>query len=455
MSGLLDILIIDDEKTVHDTLGDYLTDLGHCVAHAADGRIGLISIREREFDIALIDIRMPQLDGMALMEEAQSYSPETSFIVITGYADMRTVIEALRLGAADFLVKPIKLDELDAVLAKAVRLRKLRRESRHLRDAIRGMQDARSRSEERRFVGNSPAARWVRSQIGEAARGQCETILVTGETGTGKEVVARALHMAAADEMNPFVPVNCPALPKDLVESELFGHTKGAFTGAIGDRAGAFELADGGTLFLDEIGDLAAPAQAALLRVLETRKFRRVGAVKEMEVSVRVIAATNVDIAEALGRGILRSDLYYRLNAYHIHLPPLRERKEDILPLAEHFMTRLGQMRGYACEGFTPAAAERLCRYDYPGNARELRNIIERAWITCRNRGEHGPVDAGYINYLPLAKAPIDLPQGNGEQAEIREALQACRWNRRQAARELGMPYSTLRYKIKHYGLEE
>lgn len=454
MNKHLDILIVDDEQVVRETLGDYLADLDHRIVLAADGQAGLDRILENEFDVVLVDMRMPRMNGMTLIDKAQAISPETSYVVITGHAEMQTAIEALRLGAADFLIKPVKLEEVDAVLAKAIRLRNLRREGHHLRDTIRGIQHALVRSGEWQFVGNSPEAHRIREQITEAARAKCNAIFITGETGTGKEVVARALHLAAFGEGVPFIPVNCPALPRDLVESELFGHTRGAFTGAGVDRAGAFELADGGTLFLDEIGDLAAAAQAALLRVLETRCFRRVGGSKEIAVNVCVIAATNVDVADSLEQGVLRRDLYYRLNAYHIHLSPLRERKEDVLPLAKHFLDVLGQARGCICEGFTPGAAEWLVRHDFPGNARELRNIIERAWIKYHNSGAHGPLDTRHLNHFSLEKDAPEASRADDEIVRLRQALEGSRWNRRQAARELGMPYSTLRYKISRYGID-
>jgi len=454
MNEHLDILIVDDEQVVHETLGDYLTDLGHRVAHASDGQAGLASIQETEFDVALVDIRMPRLDGMALIDKAQAICPETSYVVITGHAEMQTAIEALRRGAADFLVKPVKLEELDAVLAKAIRLRTLRREGHRLRNTIQGIQHSLVRSGGWQFVGKSPATLRIREQITEATRAQCKAILITGETGTGKEVVAHALHLAAFGEGLPFIPVNCPALPRELVESELFGHAKGAFTGAGTDRAGAFELADGGTLFLDEIGDLALAAQAALLRVLETRCFRRVGGSKEITVNVCVIAATNVELEKSMERGALRRDLYYRLNAYHIHLPPLRERKEDVLPLAKHFLAVLGEDRGRICGGITPGAAEWLVRQNFPGNARELRNIIERAWIMYQSSGEHGPLKTRHLNHFILEKGSPDALRADDELGRLRNTLEACRWNRRQAARELGMPYSTLRYKISRYGID-
>lgn len=452
------ILIVDDEEIVHLTLGEYLKDLGHTIVNAYDGRSGLAEVEKNDFAVALVDIRMPAIDGLTMIKQAQKIAPETSFVIITGHADMETAIEALRRDAADFLVKPVKLEELDAVLAKAFRLRKLRQQDRHLRDTIRGIQHpSRSGEASWEFIGKSRAAEKARYQIGEAAQAGCDTVLVTGETGTGKEVVARSIHLAAAGGASPFIAVNCPAIPDNLMESELFGHQKGAFTGATEDRAGAFELADEGTLFLDEIGDLTPASQAALLRVLENRTFRRIGGSKDIKVSLRVIAATNQDLEKAVEQGLFRRDLFYRLNIYHIHIPPLRERKEDIMPLAGHFLSMIEQQRRCRYRGFAPKAGELLNRHDFPGNARELRNIIERACIVCRSRGENGPIDVGYLDHLiPREKSSSGnrpSPEQDDERTRLLDALESCKWNRREAARQLKIPYSTLRYKIQKLGL--
>ena len=271
----LRILLADDEEIVHQTIGDYLRESGQHVDAARDGLVALKAIEASDYDLALVDIRMPGMDGLSLMARVQEIRPELSVVVVTGHGNLEMAIQALRLGAADFLTKPIKLLELDAVLEKSLRIRDLRQDRRHLRETIRGIQasdDLRVRN--RRFVGTSPATRKVCEQIGQAVDAGCDTILITGETGTGKEVAAREIHFQTSSDESPFIAVSCPALPDSLVESELFGHMKGAFTGATADRAGYFELADGGTLFLDEVADLSASAQATLLRVMETRGTR-------------------------------------------------------------------------------------------------------------------------------------------------------------------------------------
>ncbi len=467
-SELLQILIIDDEEIFHQTVGDYLRDSGHTVTSVYDGREGLEQIREELFDVVLVDLRMPRVDGMKVLEEGPEISPQTAFIVVTGHGDMQTAIEALRRDAADFLRKPVELEELDAVLTKSLRINRLRQERRHLRETIGGIQRAaRNRECAWDFVGNSSAAQAIRRQIAEAGAAQCDSVLITGETGTGKEVVARAIHLIASGESSPLIPVNCPAIPENLVESELFGHTKGAFTGADEDRAGAFELADQGSILLDEIGDLSHAAQVSLLRVLETRRLRRVGGRQEINVSLRVIATTNASLQEAVETGDFRRDLFYRLNLFHIHVPPLRERGEDILPLADFFRERIQQARGCECRGISPEAKQMLCEHDYPGNVRELRNIIEKACIVCRGRGDHGPIDVQHLESLASQKSRPRSSDGvsekdtgrqdteNGERSRILRVLESCRWNRRAAARELDMAYSTLRYKIKQYRLDE
>lgn len=337
----LNILLADDEEIVHQTIGDYLRESGHRVDGVRDGQAAWDAIQSQSHDLALVDVRMPGMDGLALLSEAGQLFPDLSVVIITGHANMEIAIEALRLGAADFLTKPIKLVELDAVLEKSVRLGDMRREQRRLRGAIRGLQTTTEQhGSDHAVVGASSHIRHVRAQIRQAVEADCRTILITGETGSGKEVVARAIHFQACSETDPLIAVSCPAFPDSLVESELFGHVRGAFTGATEDRAGCFELADGSTVFLDEIGDLSSVAQSKLLRVLETRKLRRVGASEEISVDVRVIAATNAPLEEMVAARKFRRDLFYRLNVYTIHLLPLRERREDIRPLAEHFLTQ-------------------------------------------------------------------------------------------------------------------
>lgn len=452
----LHILLVDDEEIVCQTIGDYLRDLRHHVDEAGDGLAALKLIETNDYDLVLLDVQMPGLDGISLLGRAQEIHPELSVVMITGHGTMEMAIQALRLGAADFLTKPIKLLELKAVLEKAIRIRALRRDTRRLRDTIRGLQVSNDvRTGHRTLVGISSATQKVREQIRQVVEAGCETILITGETGTGKEVVARELHCRSSPEDSPFIAVSCPALPESLVESELFGHVKGAFTGAGADRAGYFELADGGTLFLDEIADLSTSVQAKFLRVLETRMLRRVGGSKEVEVTLRVIAASNAPLEELVEAGRFRRDLLYRLNIYAIHLFPLRERREDILPLAEHFLATCARSRGLRFDGFSPEAEQVLLRYDFPGNARELRNLIERAVILCRS----GRIGADHLTVRQVSTGDEghttsgSRPEVNRERAHLLRALEDVRWNRREAARTLGMPYSTLRRKMKQLGI--
>lgn len=451
----LSILLADDEEIVLQTIGDYLKDLGHQVMPAHDGDAAVKLLEAQDFDLGLIDIRMPGLDGMAVLEKGREIQPEVPFVIITGYGDMEKVKQSLRLGAADFLLKPIKLLELEAVVEKSRQIHTLRQERRLLRETVRSLQKLDSlRAENRTIVGQSPATQAIRELVQQAVKSGCDNILITGETGTGKEIVARAIHFQASSEAGPFIAVSCPALPDSLVESEMFGHRKGAFTGAIEDKAGYFELANNGTLFLDEIGDLSPSAQAALLRILETRTFRRIGGSKEIQVNVRVIAATNAPLQEFMAAGKFRRDLFYRLNPYSIHLLPLRNRQEDILPLANHFLVTYARARSLRLNGFSEEAKERLLGYDYPGNARELRNLVECAAILCRS----GEIQARHIN-LPqpygTANSNETFPASSDEErSQILKVLEETKWNRRLAAQKLNLPYSTLRWKMMKMGIK-
>jgi len=455
MPPSLNILLVDDEDVVHQTLNGYLQDLGHLVDGVRDGLLALKVIKEKDYDLALVDIRMPGLDGMTLLEKIPEIRPDMPIVIITGHGSMESAIQALRLGAADFLTKPIKLLELDAVLEKCINLYSLRRKKRLLQETIRSIQSSPDlRRGKHRFVGASAATRKIRSQIKEAVDANCDTILITGETGSGKEVAATEIHYQSSSANGPFIPVCCPALPESLLESAFFGHVRGAFTGAHEERAGYFEMADGGTLFLDDIGDLYPSAQAAILRVLESRAFRRVGGTKEIKVSLRLIAATNIPLEDLVREGKFRKDLFFRLNVYTMYLPPLRERREDIMPLAEHFLDQYARARNLRFTGFSPSAGDLLLNYDYPGNARELRNMIELAAIQCHSgeiQPEHIRLQKSFEKISPsqpLAPAPDD------EQTLILRALEDARWNRRLAAKNLGLPYSTFRYKLKNLGIK-
>jgi two-component system response regulator AtoC len=446
------ILIVDDEEIVRQTIGDYLGQAGLQVDVASDGQGGLDRIRAYDYDLALVDLRMPGMDGITLLGEIRELKPELSVVIVTGHGNMDSAIQALRLGAVDFLTKPNKLLELDAVLEKSARLLGLHRDRQRLKDTIGGIQSLDYlRNRNRKIIGTSRATQEVRKQIKLAAEEGCDTILITGETGSGKEVAAREIHFMAEDQDSPFIAVSCPALPDSLVESELFGHVKGAYTGATEDRAGYFELADGGTLFLDEVAELSARTQAKLLRVLETRTVRRIGGSKEKTVKLRVIAATNVSLEECVQAQTFRRDLYYRLNVYSINMQPLRKRREDIILLAEHFLKGFETIRGKRFEGFSPDAREQLLGYDYPGNARELRNLIDHAAILARS----GRIEAGHLcmpgNIHAVAGVPSVRPDEDIERERILKALEETKWNRRETAKKLGMTYATLRYRMKRY----
>ena len=449
----LRILIIDDEEIIHTSIGRYLDHQGHEVHHAYDGFEGIEMLHKTECDLTLLDVQLPGESGLELLPHIRSENPDMSVVIITGYGTMDIAIQALRAGAADFLTKPIMQPDLDTVVERSGQFQALMRDRRRLREKIGFMQiSGPHKVRPARIIGKSEATEKIRRQVRLAVESHCDMILITGETGTGKEVVSREMHFLSSRSENPFIAVNCPAIPESLVESELFGHVKGAFTGAIDDRAGCFELADGGTLFLDEISELAVAAQAKILRVLETRTVRRVGGAIGNAVNVRVVATTNVPLERLVEEKKFRSDLFYRLNRFTIGLAPLRKRREDILPLARRFLSVYCRDRGRETMRFSEEAANRLLAYDFPGNARELRNLVERAAILSDG--------------AQIAALDIDLPSDSGrcrdsavvsiienERSRIELTLERVRWNRREAAKFLEMPYSTLRNKIDRYGI--
>lgn len=442
----LDILLVDDERIIHESIGRYLQKCGHRVASAYDAGEALAAAGRQPFDVAFVDVRLPGVDGVTAIRELRALQPGLTCITITGHADLDVAVAAMRAGAHDLLRKPIELGDLDTVLERRAALAALQRENRHLRAAAR-----RSGGEQAEFLGDSAAARHVREQIAMAAAARCDTILISGETGVGKEVAARLLHAVSARAEQPFVPVNCPAIPASILESELFGHRKGAFTGAADANEGCFEIADGGTLFLDEIAELPPAAQAAILRAVETRRVRRVGGGPEIAVDLCLVAATNRDLQDMVSARQFRQDLYYRLNGFSVVIPPLRERRGDIPLLAQRFLDLYAAGRHLPARAFTPDAAAELMRYDYPGNVRELRHLVERAAVLCRG-AEIRPED---LAFQPRAvrQAPPAAGAPSEERARIAAALDQARWNRRQAAQRLGMSYSTLREKIAKYGL--
>ena len=464
----MDILVIDDDPKIRSTLETYLKDRGHRVSLAADGEAGLACLRSRPADIAIVDVRMPGMDGFEVLQEARQISPGTDVIIITGYREIENAFRAMREGAFDFFTKPLKVQELSASLQRTTRFRALRREKDRVQERLERLdKEVRLRFGASEILGNSPAIQSVRSQILQVAQTHNTAVLIYGETGTGKELAARAVHAESARAGGPFVAVNCSALPESLVQSAFYGHEKGAFTDARESRKGYFEMADGGTLFLDEIGDMPLGMQMSLLRTLEERLVRRLGGAEEIPVNIRVVSATNRDLPQAVSRGGFRADLLYRLNTVSIRIPPLRERPEDILCLAEHFLHRYAEEMRKPVHDFTPEAAVRLNAHPFPGNVRELKNMLERAVIFCQD--DHvTPEDLGLPDQMRRSDslpggddAPVaadfsqipDLTLAAFEAGLIREALRRSKGNLSRTARLLGISREMLRTRMRHHGL--
>ncbi len=454
------ILIAEDSNATRVQLQKLLeSEPDLCVDMVRDGREALAALTERPYSIVLTDLKMPHLDGMQLIEAVQKLRLPVAIIVTTGYGSIDEAVRAMRLGATDFLTKPIDLDHLRLVVRRALRERALQDEVASLREQLH------DRYAFHNILSKSPRMHDVFELIGNVAQ-TTTTVLIEGETGTGKEQVARAIHKASPARTGPFIAINCAAVPETLLESELFGHEKGAFTSAVGQRKGRFELADGGTLFLDEVGDVPAPMQAKLLRVLQERRFERVGGVEAIEVDVRVIAATNRSLQQLVKDGKFREDLYYRLNVVKIDLPPLHERTEDIPLLAMHFVEKYARP-GSGPKQITPEAMEVLLSYHWPGNIRELENAIERACVTSRDemiRPENMPAD---VIAPAKVKTPIsvDLSRSLPEQlAEItaafeesylRKALLKTHGHIGRTAQITGLSRRSISDKITHYGIDK
>jgi DNA-binding NtrC family response regulator len=449
----MDIAIVDDEEVMRESLRDFLARQGHRMREYPDGASAVAAFARNPPDLALLDIRMPGEDGLSVLRRLRADHPELPVIMMSGHGTMDSAIEALRSGAADFLRKPVKYPELLAALERTRKLMEVEGDRNRLRAALGRSQGPADSG----FLGKGAAVREVLSFLEAASRSSFDSVLITGETGSGKDVVARELHRRLRGNEAPFVAVNCPALPETLVESELFGHMKGAFTGADGDRPGAFEMADGGTLFLDELGDLSPGAQSKLLRALETRQVRRLGGRKDVVVNVTVIAATNQDLELMVKDGTFRRDLLYRLNTFQLALPPLRRRTEDIPELAAHFLAQFAARRHLECAAIAPAALAALCAYQFPGNVRELRNIIERA-VMLSPDGVIGVELLALPRVAPGLDEDAPAPGSAGDQSEAvvtRAALNRHRWNRRAAAKTLKISYEALRWRIDKYGLME
>mgnify|MGYP001180920079 CR=1 FL=1 len=445
------ILIVDDEAGVRSSLGAVLRDEGFQVEAVGSGEACLERVAREAFDLIVLDVWLPGLDGLATLERLKERSIDATAVIISGHGNIESAVRAIKMGAFDFVEKPLSIDKITLVVRNALRQRHLEAENRALRAHV-----------DRQFtmVGESRPMRQLREQIAMAAPTNGR-VLVLGENGTGKELAARSVHALSRRRAGPFVEVNCAAIPGELIESELFGHGRGAFTGAVADRRGKFEVADGGTLFLDEIADMSLKTQAKVLRVLQEQVVDRVGGTTTVRVDVRVIAATNKDLPAEIRAGRFREDLYFRLNVIPILVPALRERREDIPLLAEHFLLQLAREYGRRAKHVSPAAMALLREYPWPGNVRELRNVLERLMIMVPG----DTIEPRHLN-LPGVSAPEDLPGGGlepllplqaarerFEKDYILRVLAAQRGNMSRTAEALGVERSNLYRKMKGYGI--
>jgi len=449
------ILVIDDEENMRHMLAVLLEKEGYQVDNAADGKQGLDLASESFYDLILCDLKMPVMDGMAFLENFQDLQLESTVIVMSAYGTQVTAIEPMKRGAYDYVSKPFKPDEIMLTLRKAEERERLRKENRLLQQSVR------ERFSFAKMIGRSPPMQEIFSTIEKVADYKT-SILVTGESGTGKELIARAIHYNSSRADKPLVTVNCGAIPETLLESELFGHKKGAFTDAIRDKRGLFQEAHGGSIFLDEIGELPRPLQVKLLRALQEEEIKRVGDTQSVNIDIRVLAATTKDLAEEVKNGRFRDDLYYRINVLHVVVPPLRQRSEDIPLLIQHFIEKIRDRLHSEVNEVSPAAASALQRYDWPGNVRELENFIERAMVMASGRTieladlpPHLQPKAEPVEYL-ASDENLSIKEASRklERTLIRRALEKTGGNRTQAAKILEISHPALLYKIKAYELD-
>ena len=451
------ILIIEDDETLRVTLQGFLVHQGYQVNAAETGAVGLALAEQQPYDLVLVDLRLPDISGLDVIARMNSGSEDTVKVMMTAYPEVRTAVAALKAGAYDYINKPFDLEDLRSVVERALEVRHLRREV-----AWRRVQSGDAAALE--TVGESPAFHDLMATTGRIAAAARVPVLILGESGTGKEHIAQAIHRLSSRAAGPWVTVNCSALPEGLLEAEMFGHEKGAFTDARQARKGLLELADGGTLFLDEIGDLSLALQPKLLRAIETQTFRRIGSQKETQVDVRFVAATHRDLPAMVAQGSFRQDLYYRLNVGTIEVPPLRERAADILALADFFLARFAPTVGCCAVRLSDVVQQALAAYRWPGNVRELRNVIERALILCNGESVQlsqlpREISAGVEAVLSSVDQALasdeDLLLSTVEQRHIQRVLQLCRGNKTRAADLLGISRLTLRNRLRAIGVPD
>ena len=448
------ILVVDDDLAHRTMLKTLLSGWGYDVAEAEDGSAAITRVHEKPFDLILMDVRMVKISGLEALAEIKKFNPAIPVMIMTAYASVETAVEALKKGAYDYLTKPLDFDELRLAMERAMEHSQLKEENRLLRERLG------NRFDRRNLIGRSQTMTGLLETVAQVAPSEA-TVLITGESGTGKEMIAGAIHFNSFRKEGPFVKINCAAITETLLESELFGHEKGAFTGADRRKEGKFRQADDGSLFLDEVSEMSLAMQVKLLRVLQEREITRVGGNEVIKVNARIIAATNRNLLQDIAVGRFREDLYYRLNVVTLHLPPLRERREDIPLLAQYFLTRFAEMNHKTIKGFTPQAMDRLLKYAWPGNVRELMNAVERGVVLSRSEylaeTELPWIHSGDGPVEPLQAAPAVLSGeaslGELEKATILKTLESVEGNKSEAARRLGITRRTLHQKLKKWGM--
>jgi len=451
------ILIVDNERSMRDFLSIVLKKEGYHCKTAEDGEHALKVIEKEPVDLVLSDIKMPKMNGLELLKALKVASPETVVVMMTAFASTETAVEAMKEGALDYLTKPFQIDEVKLIIKNALERKSLKSENQRLRLALK------SKADFTKIIGKSEKMRKVLTLVEKVADNK-SNVLITGESGTGKELIARAIHYNSGRRDHHFVTVNCSALPETLLESELFGHMKGSFTGAIANKAGLFEVADKGSIFLDEIGETSLAIQVKLLRVLQEREIRRIGGTKDTKVDIRIITATNKDLEKLIEQGTFREDLYYRLDVIPIHLPPLRERPEDIPLLADYFLNKYNQNLEKEIEGFTPEVIRSLCQNEWKGNVRELENVIERAVALTSNNILSSDDFSGSLPKLAMTDdveyaipdAGLDLEAliEKIEKQILLKALDECHWVKKDAAERLHLNFRSFRYRLQKYEIK-
>ncbi len=445
------ILVVDDDSLLRDFLAETLNRSGYHMDLVSTGEEALEKMKREDYDVILSDVRMPNMDGMELLKAVKDFLPDAKVVMMTAYATVQNAVEAMKLGAFDYVMKPFSIDEIELVIKRALEHKQLLMENKLLRSEVIG----KYRFEN--IVGKSPQMQKI-FELVETVADTKATVLITGESGTGKELIAKAIHYNSSRREGPFIRINCAALPEGLVESELFGHEKGSFTGAIRQSRGRFELADRGTLLLDEISEISLHLQGKLLRVLQEREFERVGSGIPIQVDVRIIATSNRNLERLIEQGKFREDLFYRLNVVPIHIPPLRERKEDIPALAQHFLKKYCLENNRQIEGISQKVYQMFMEYSWPGNVRELENYIERAVVTAKGNilyPRDFPKELGFGKIkLPSEEMEVGLSLEEAERQLILKTLKAKGGNRTKTAEILGISTRTLRNKLHEYGVK-